>query len=211
MQVSSTLCCGVRQMYHIEPHINEPSQGPEYVVREVCRNAGPGGGYRAAFYVFYDHRANEENSYGSRLAAFIRENNLGELVESPIRQNPNSNNQLKMYTWAIDINQLVLRFRPLINVSAGDRADGLTLLAATAFNLGDFVKINTKGRSVLAGRIADTVLNAVAFRIIGGHVGNRTLNIEIEGVQNSINIPVGTAQYFIKAPTFESRYQITNQ
>lgn len=210
MQIDSTDCCGVRQLYNIEGDINEPTRGPKYILQEVARAAGPQGNRKAAFYIFYDHRANQENSYGQRLAAFIRENNVGELVESPIRLNPNSNNMLKMYTWAIDVDQLVLRFRPKMRLSAQDYRDAQVILSASQFNLGDFVKFGAKGRTVLAGRVADDILNLESFRVVGGvaNVGIPFLKIEIQGRPGTINIGASGAKYFVKGTEFESNYEV---
>lgn len=41
--------------------------------------------------------------YGARFAAFIRNNNLGTIIETPRERNPNSGNLLKCFVWTLNI------------------------------------------------------------------------------------------------------------
>lgn len=41
--------------------------------------------------------------YGYRFANYIREHNLGDLIETPFNVNPNSNNNLKLWVWTINL------------------------------------------------------------------------------------------------------------
>lgn len=65
-------------------------------------------------------QAREESTYGHRFAAYIREHQLGELVETGFNVNPNSGNALKLWTWAI--NWVTFRAHYDALMAAGARA-----------------------------------------------------------------------------------------
>jgi len=54
---------------------------------------------REAFVMFSD-TDHDGNRGGNALAAYIRENQLGDIVEAGPRMNPNSGNQIKMWIWS---------------------------------------------------------------------------------------------------------------
>ena len=44
--------------------------------------------------------------YGKALASYITENNLGEVIQTPIVRNPNSGNKIILYVWIINMKAL---------------------------------------------------------------------------------------------------------
>jgi hypothetical protein len=45
---------------------------------------------------------NKNNTYGDQFAAFIRDNQLGQVLETDTQVNPNSGNPLKLFIWTVD-------------------------------------------------------------------------------------------------------------
>lgn len=61
-----------------------------------------------AFVIFTEAQCNDipPTTYGKKLSAFIKDNGLGEVVETAEKLNPNSGNMLKVYVWAVDRDSL---------------------------------------------------------------------------------------------------------
>lgn len=57
-------------------------------------------GVRFRYVVF--SQARKSHNYGIDFAAYIRENNLGSLVETDFNTNPNTGNPIKAWIWTVD-------------------------------------------------------------------------------------------------------------
>lgn len=103
--------CGIFELHSIHNWTTvdwERKQWPwEKVIAPVSETA-------LAYCIFSDHEKlvteSDETAamntgsqhVGRQLAAFIRENNLGTLIESEPRFNPNSNNMIRVWVWGVD-------------------------------------------------------------------------------------------------------------
>ena len=132
MMLRSMSCCGVREVSGLSGHKSAPE-----AMRSLCGYVlKPDGGYptsdgspvkpgdttfRAGFnprfrYVFFTQAQPskmEGAGYGFSFAAFIRKHKLGEVViaSEGDHVNPNSGNQLKMWTWTVDHEALAKWFK----------------------------------------------------------------------------------------------------
>jgi len=93
--INTTSCCGLRELDGImgddAPHVTMASIASQLV--EI-------GG---AFVIF---SCPVTHDHGQRLALFIRDNNLGHVIPSSIRRNPNSGNDLQVWLWEVEIDHL---------------------------------------------------------------------------------------------------------
>ena len=53
-------------------------------------------------YVLFSQAGKPEYEYGTAFAEFLREHNLGTILETSFNLNPNSGNQLKVWLWTVD-------------------------------------------------------------------------------------------------------------
>jgi hypothetical protein len=112
-------CCGVKEIHGIQSrHMfrNRASEVYEYVdqspiemLREVQKLMNPLHlGRQRPFWVFTD--ATSMPQVGAALADFIRQHNLGTVLETTREHNPNSGNSVRVYLWTapIDFNEFNL-------------------------------------------------------------------------------------------------------
>ena len=88
MSLGSLTCCGVREYHGIRC---TPQKIVEEVFDELLVDDD-----KFAFVLFTDIR---DTKRGLKLARFINQHNLGEVVSSRKKVNPNTDNPLKMWTW----------------------------------------------------------------------------------------------------------------
>ena len=125
MYVRSMSCCGVREINGLSQYRGGPAAMRAFVAylkqpggyptdRKATK---PGDGTSAAAYnsrfryvCFTQAQPQKINNrgYGFAFAAFIRKHKLGEVViaSEGDHVNPNSGNQLKMWTWTVDHDRL---------------------------------------------------------------------------------------------------------
>lgn len=108
MTVSRTNCCGMFELYDLYKIKNTESDEEVSfrLVKELYYTARKNSGWQnhKPFVVFTDP---DHYTNGSRLYHFIKENKLGTVLRSAKRYNPNSgNNDLRVYTWAVDYKAL---------------------------------------------------------------------------------------------------------
>jgi hypothetical protein len=98
MELRYLSCCGVREITDLR-HTTSPEDAL-HRFRVITFNAGET--FRYA--LFTEAGLNEEGyAYGEEFAAFIRENKLGNVVETEGRYiNPNSGNILKCWLWTVN-------------------------------------------------------------------------------------------------------------
>lgn len=90
-ELQSLSCCGISELANIRD-----DDSPEETIMNI--SAG-----EQAFVVFSDVRENHPNySKGRALAALIKINKLGALVELPPATNPNSDNNVKAWMWRVN-------------------------------------------------------------------------------------------------------------
>lgn len=94
MGIKTTSCCGVREFSGLQ-------KDPVEVVNYFCKYLFEGG--QCAF-ILYTDPVEFEN--GEALTDFIREFKLGDVTETPVRHNPNSDRDLKAYLFAPDLKTL---------------------------------------------------------------------------------------------------------
>lgn len=112
MAIQSLACCGVNELSDIR--FNSPA---EYLWQHgVQTNPRLPGIRRSLYNVFtqatrfgYDQNdvllpaEDDPSGYGYQFAQFIRDNNLGEVIDAvPGGINPNSQNFIKMWIWVVD-------------------------------------------------------------------------------------------------------------
>jgi hypothetical protein len=89
-------CCGVQELVGVN------QRGPEGILRDFYEQRF-GGFYRGAYVIF----TGSSTCVGAKkLAAYIEENGLGEVVTLPKRVNPNSGNRIKPYLWSVDLDAM---------------------------------------------------------------------------------------------------------
>ena len=89
----SNLSCGVSALWGL-------TKTPKELVDIVLYDRNKGYGYKnykEAFVVFSDKTS---SSRGQDLADYIRQNNLGAIIESEERVNPNTGNIIKVWVWS---------------------------------------------------------------------------------------------------------------
>lgn len=88
---SSSISCGVSQAWDL-------SRQPVECIKDYVKNCEQ---RKQAFIIFSDKAIGKGDSYGSgpKLADYIRQNDLGEVLETPEQYNPNSRNMIKVWVW----------------------------------------------------------------------------------------------------------------
>ena len=89
----SDISCGVKQLFGLNAR-------PEVIIRQVFRAIG--GYHRWAHLVFSDVVCSHGRSGGSKLAAFIEEHKLGDIVMSKCKTNPNTGRLIAVWVWTSD-------------------------------------------------------------------------------------------------------------
>lgn len=91
MEIRGTSCCGISEL------VNIGYNSPEQVLANVKSWAAPGGGGGNRAHLYFSSVTREK--YGEALEAFILEHNLGSVVSTPSKRNPNSGNAIKGWFW----------------------------------------------------------------------------------------------------------------
>lgn len=72
-------------------------------------------------HVVFSEAKDGSGAYGERFAAYIRRNNLGDVVASGRRVNPNSGNQVKCWVWTLNKRALMAWANKNIKQAPGTR------------------------------------------------------------------------------------------
>jgi hypothetical protein len=109
----SYISCGIAQLCNLPGTPQDWKSGIKKLIPSfskcacsVCaeyRRKNPGADWRSrAFLIFSDNtNSNPNGGYGEQFAAWLKENNLGDVTEVVAGTNPNSGNLIKMWTWAV--------------------------------------------------------------------------------------------------------------
>lgn len=107
-EIASTECCGVQELAFISE-----DGGPESVLTTLAREHSRLNGVVMFSGVsrYRDPDAVKEEGepapgYARKLAAYIRTNQLGEVVGCKATLNTNSGNHIKVYLWSVDMAKL---------------------------------------------------------------------------------------------------------
>lgn len=84
-------CCGNDEIYNLQ---RDPTENVLKVAFQRYEEEN-----KAAFYTFADVVGFKN---GSRLAKFIVKNNLGQIVETRSKRNPNTDNRIRVWIWDVD-------------------------------------------------------------------------------------------------------------
>ncbi len=92
---SSDISCGVRELEDLR-------EKPEESIAEVAIERIERGG-RFVFVMFSDTipRGN-----GTRIAKYIIKNGLGDIIETRVRENPNTGRRIRVWVWGINLKAL---------------------------------------------------------------------------------------------------------
>ena len=91
----SEICCGVYEIYISGSSPKEVLRVVLYV-RKVEKSIPP-------FYLFADIDDKRFiKHYGRDLAGYVKEHNLGTLVRTVARKNPNSGNYIRVWLWSVN-------------------------------------------------------------------------------------------------------------
>ena len=96
--VTGTECCGISELDGVY------KGKPEEIIEDMYEQYGER--FNGRYLIFSDRRRRNGYTRLTRLARYIRENNLGRLTTLPPQVNPNSGNTLKVYLWAINLKTL---------------------------------------------------------------------------------------------------------
>lgn len=115
MNIGSMNCCGLRELSNLSG-----SYSPREAMQNFLQVACPRGGRYSwntgkhtyvnelrFSHVIFSEAKNGSGNYGERFAAYIRRNNLGDVVASGRRVNPNSGNQVKCWVWTLNKRALI--------------------------------------------------------------------------------------------------------
>ena len=126
MYLNSMECCGLREIHGISQH-----RDPEVAFKRLIndnkesdwcwddtRKSPPNWPSNWRFAVFT--QAGARSRYGNKFAAYIKANNLGEVIETATKVNPNSSNPLKTFVWTLNHQRVVEHAKALgIHVKIG--------------------------------------------------------------------------------------------
>jgi hypothetical protein len=119
MKLHQMMCCGLRELHGLEW---EAREGPAYAMKEFIHAACPkrqefkwrDGKYIKQYlsrlyfsHVVFSEAKDGAGAYGEQFAAYIKKNKLGDVVASQRRVNPNSGNQVKLWVWTLNKQELV--------------------------------------------------------------------------------------------------------
>lgn len=109
MDLNDMACCGVKEMDGLST-FRSAQEAMRAFAGCTVEGAQPRDGYgyydpwvgnRFRYVIF--SQAGARSRYGTRFAAFIRDNGLGDVVKTAGRHiNPNSNRILKVWIWTVD-------------------------------------------------------------------------------------------------------------
>ena len=90
-QINSTSCCGLREIDELD---YPPDEILTTVAEDFFNDENP-----MAFYFFTDTRRSQN---GRNLAVYITKHKLGAITTTRYKINPNSDNWLKVFVWAVN-------------------------------------------------------------------------------------------------------------
>ena len=92
MTIDSTGCCGLNELHQISySTIKE-------IIEDVCESRYPNDD-PCPFYLFTEVT---HEKYGHELKKFIIKHNLGKVIKTTSRKNPNSGNMITAYIWEVN-------------------------------------------------------------------------------------------------------------
>ena len=95
MHLQHMNCCAVSELSYIQYEL------PSYVARYVWAQRKLEVAHKA-FYIFTAVEDKNVELYGEELASYIKSNRLGTVTKTPTtRRNPNSGNNVRVYTWSV--------------------------------------------------------------------------------------------------------------
>jgi len=117
MQINPMQCCGMRELSSLSAHNGNSEKAllsfgeSTYFFRREKVIAKDGFNLERRVvddpqvkfrYAIFTQAGRDQAGYGFKFAAFIRENRLGDVLETPFYNNPNSGNDVKVWIWAIN-------------------------------------------------------------------------------------------------------------
>lgn len=101
-------CCGIREIEELRSCRTAAAAMKAFVEKTSPEKSYYDGGVemRRDKFRYAIFSGTKRSLYVDRFAAYIRDNKLGEVVETGWNRNPNSNNLLKACIWTIDWNAL---------------------------------------------------------------------------------------------------------
>lgn len=108
MNINHLSCCGVKEITSLRRLDTQADFTPADALFSYCRDAFPIHPQldRGRYFIFTQAGADDESNprYGRKFAAFLREANLGEVIDTiPAGVNPNSGNHLRMWIWIANL------------------------------------------------------------------------------------------------------------
>lgn len=130
MVVESTKCCGILEIHNLR---TESAPG---AMRRLCKqywsnsrlvpDPEPNGRFMPLFpnIVLFTAVVDGANTYGQNFAKLIAENDLGTVVESEERKNPNTGYTVKGWLWSINKDKLKEWYLAQLEAAREKRKDG---------------------------------------------------------------------------------------
>lgn len=143
-----TSCCGIREIYGIG------NKTPELILYSLGYYLDQGEGISGAHYLFSDNTGAQDGvHYGEVFRDYIINHELGTVLETPFKHNPNSGNMLKAFLWTIDQPAFDRWFVAKVNELATRNIDVYNArLARHGFAVGDFVRFRGDSPNRFEGR-----------------------------------------------------------
>ena len=113
LEFGNLMCCGVKELRGVSHFktpedviraLNELTYSRQTIVgvnRQTGKTIYKPEPFSRFRYILFS-QARQEADYGFRLAAFVRDKQLGSLVETDFHLNPNSGNMLKVWIWTVN-------------------------------------------------------------------------------------------------------------
>lgn len=103
MNIRNTSCCALWEIEELRSYQGDSEQA----IIHLCRLAGEKAGStdpqpvvpHCAFILF---SGNATGSYDTALKQYIEDHQLGSVTVSPVKENPNTSNNVTIYVWAMD-------------------------------------------------------------------------------------------------------------
>lgn len=92
-----TSCCGVHEIEALERTAKES-------LLEICEEKYGWGASQQAFILFTDITTSVR---GRKLSKYITDNNLGDIIKTASKVNPNSGNRVTVWVWAVNEKRLL--------------------------------------------------------------------------------------------------------
>lgn len=116
-ELRKTTCCGLREFDGIT-EFDDPAE----ILRAIWPNWSA---WRGAFVLL---TCPTKDTIGRRLANYIEKHELGTVMKSPVKMNPNSGNNLRVMVWGVDNNAFprwIEKNSPMGRlIQVGDRVQG---------------------------------------------------------------------------------------